>query len=118
MISALGPALLAPLAVVSGTLGFVFPASVARNTIRAETRLGAYVRSRSYERAELEPSTYRVHLTRLLGGWAVLIGLAGILAPSVYLRIVVVGYTVAFLVGLGYVVVRSGSGGTESMNVR
>ncbi len=118
MIGALDPGLLASLAVVFGTVGLLFPATVSRTTLRAETRLLAYARDRSAGGAALEPSPSRVQLTRLLAGWGVLVGLGGLLAPSAYFQLVVVGYTLVFLAGLWYVVLRSVAEGREDIAVR
>lgn len=111
------PKLLASLAVVFGTVGLLFPATVSRTTRRAEQRLLASVRGRSDVGAVLDSSS-RVQLTRLLAGWGVLVGLGGLLAPSAYFQIVVVGYTLVFLGGLWYVVLRSVVEGKEDIAVR
>lgn len=118
MIDALVSALFAPLAVAFGSLGFVFPASVTRRTQRVEALLRTYVRGGPDAPAPGGPTTRRVRLTRLLGGWGVLVGLAGLFAPTVYLWLLAASYAVAFVVALGYVVVRFGVRGDGTTVVR
>ena len=115
MIDALVSELFAPLAVAFGSLGLLFPAPVTRRTRLVETRLRSYVRGVSVRDSDGDPSSRRVRLTRLLGGWGVVVGLAGLLAPAVYLWLLAASYAAAFVGALGYAVVRFGAGGTTAV---
>lgn len=101
------PELFAALAIGFGITSFVFPAFVSRTIRRAEMQLRAIVRSRLYKHSVLETSRNQVQLTRFLGGWWVLIGLAVTWPSSPHLWLGMVGYTVVFIMGLGYAVFRS-----------
>lgn len=106
--------LFAAVAIGFGITSFVIPAFVARTIRRAEMQLRAIVRSRLYSHSDLETSRRQVQLTRFLGGWWVLIGFAVTWPSSHYLLLGMVGFTVVFIVGLGYAGFRSKRTQTET----
>lgn len=112
------PESLVALAIGFGSLGLVLPAFVARGVRRAEMQLRAAFGERSYPRSDVEPSAYRVRLTRLLGGWAMLFGLVASGPSSIHLWVGIGIYAVAFVAGLGYLVFPSRERPTEAGTVR
>lgn len=99
--------MLALLAFGFGVLGLIFPAFVARRIRRAQMQLRVIVHNSTYTHSDLELSPYSIHLTRLLGGWGNLLGLAITWPYSTYLGLVVAGYTVVSIIGFDYLMLHS-----------